>query len=60
MLQELEVLKLVWARDSSSQMQINDVKNILNSIKSIDKEYLLDWVKKLKLDQIFEKANSDA
>lgn len=57
--EDLIISKLVWAKDSLSEMQMRDVKNLMQSIKVIDNDYLLTWIKTLKLDSLYEKANQN-
>jgi hypothetical protein len=45
--EDLILSKLNWAKDSNSELQIKDIKSLLNS--DFDKEYLFNWAKKLAL-----------
>lgn len=54
--EDLILSKLHWAKDSLSELQIRDVKNLLTSIRNLDWKYIQDWVRKLGLDEIFNKA----
>ena len=58
--EDLIISKLCWAQDSLSQMQINDVKNLIKSLKNLDKAYMHTWIETLKLTSIYEKVNEDA
>lgn len=53
--EDLILSKLAWAKDSSSKMQLNDVKNLLNSIENLDNVYIEEWVDNLNLGIIYEK-----
>jgi hypothetical protein len=55
--EDLIISKLLWAKDSLSEMQLNDVKNLLLSLKNLDKEYVLKWVQLLGLNPIFNKVD---
>lgn len=57
--EDLIISKLFWAKDSLSQMQIKDVKNLLSSIQNLDKAYLVYWVQTLKLDHVYERVEND-
>lgn len=57
--EDLIISKLVWAKESLSQIQIKDVKNLIQSVKSIDEKYIINWVRVLKLDSIYEKVDMD-
>ena len=54
--EDLIISKLFWAKDSFSELQMRDVKNLLLSIKTLDKKYIRQWVKALQLDAIYEKV----
>lgn len=56
--EDLIISKLYWAKDSLSEMQIKDVKNILGTLHQLDHQYICDWVKKLKLEFIYEKVTA--
>ncbi|MCL4378692.1 MAG: hypothetical protein M1409_10035 [Actinobacteria bacterium] len=51
-IEDLIISKLIWSRDSHSQMQLNDVKNLLK--EEVDLEYIKEWSKKLQIYNIFE------
>jgi hypothetical protein len=50
--EDLIISKLIWAKDSHSQMQKKDIINLLES--DFDKQYLSSWLKKLNLEDFFE------
>ena len=56
--EDLIISKLDWARDSESEMQLRDVKNILVCVNDLDIKYLKSWLQKLGLETLFEKAQS--
>jgi hypothetical protein len=58
--EDLIISKLYWAKDSLSEMQINDVKNILRSLNNLDKEYMNSWIETLQLGHVYEKVKADA
>lgn len=53
--EDLILSKLEWAKDSFSEIQIRDVKNLL-MISGLDMDYISDWVRRLGLEEIFRKA----
>ncbi len=57
-LEDLIISKLFWAKDSLSELQLRDVKNLLSSIKTIGKKYISNWIHKLGLDSIYAKATN--
>ena len=50
--EDLIISKLYWAKDSRSEKQKNDIKNLINT--DCDKKYLLKWLKKLKMITFFK------
>lgn len=54
--EDLIISKLDWAKDSMSEMQMRDVKNLLTTLKNLDKTYLHQWVQTLQLDAIYAKV----
>ncbi len=58
--EDLIISKLFWAKDSLSEMQIKDVKNLLLTVKDLDKEYIHRWVQTLDLHDIYDKVETNA
>ena len=54
--EDLIISKLFWAKDSLSDLQLRDVKNLRASIKNLDEIYMNHWVQKLELNLIYEKV----
>ncbi len=54
--EDLVISKLFWAKDSLSEMQLKDVKNILNTVPALDMIYIKKWISKLGLDDIYKKV----
>lgn len=50
---DLVISKLLWAKESRSEVQLNDVRNVLEDVKDIDEEYLEKWVGELGLEDIY-------
>jgi len=44
-IEDLIISKLIWAKDSNSEVQASDVENLMN--QEIDKEYLEFWKREL-------------
>ncbi|MFV1975866.1 MAG: nucleotidyltransferase [Candidatus Scalindua sp.] len=57
--EDLILSKLWWAKDSQSEMQISDIKNLLDSADDIDNIYIDKWVEKLNLRDIYRKINNE-
>lgn len=51
-LEDLVLSKLFWAKDSGSEMQLGDVKNLLKN--EYDKPYLMEWARELKIHTLLE------
>ncbi len=58
-IEDLIVSKLFWAKDSLSELQLKDVRNLLLSIKNLDEIYISHWVQRLKLDPLYEKVKTN-
>ncbi len=54
--EDLIISKLFWAKDSLSEMQLKDVKNLLKTLRNLDTAYLSKWVEALQLDAVYEKV----
>lgn len=54
--EDLILSKLFWAKESLSEMQIRDVKNLLKTIPELDVGYIEKWVKELKLEEIYNEV----
>ena len=52
--EDLILSKLFWAKDSHSEMQLRDVKNLL--LTGYDEDYVNEWAKKLGLAQTLEEC----
>lgn len=48
--------KLYWAKDSYSQIQLNDVRVLLKQVEDLDSGYLLKWVESLGLEDIYKEV----
>ncbi len=52
--EDLIISKLDWARDSHSELQMRDVKNLLAT--GYDHDYIEQWTKELGLSNLWEQA----
>ncbi len=57
--EDLVISKLFWAKDSRSQIQLEDVRNILEDVESIDKSYIKKWVKALELKEVYLEVTNE-
>lgn len=56
--EDLMVMKLLWAKDSLSELQLGDVRNMLRSVDSLDNHYIKHWVDELDLMNVYKKVVS--
>lgn len=54
--EDLILSKLDWAKESRSQMQLNDVRNLLRSVQGLDTEYLNRWANRLGLTTLYQEV----
>jgi hypothetical protein len=55
--EDLILSKLVWAKDSNSEVQLRDVQNLLQSVKGLDRRYLARWARQLSVVSLYRKAS---
>jgi len=53
--EDLVLAKLWWAKDSCSEVQLNDARNILRTVKNLDTNHIKDWVAQLGLSHVAQK-----
>lgn len=56
--EDLILSKLDWAKDSRSQMQLDDVRNLLRSVQGLDRGYLTRWADRLGLAALYREVSS--
>jgi hypothetical protein len=56
--EDLIISKLDWAKDSLSEMQIKDVRNLMSTVNNLDVLYIEKWVQSLNLDEIYKKVKT--
>lgn len=54
---DLIISKLWWAKDSLSEKQLTDVKNLMRN--GFDDEYIKKWANQLGVSDLFEKCRSE-
>gem|GEM_PF-147866 len=52
--EDLILSKLDWAKESRSQMQLDDVRNLLRSVQGLDTAYLNPWADRLGLATLYQ------
>ena len=55
--EDLILSKLEWAKDSRSEMQLSDVRNLLNSVKRLNRRYLARWAKELGVESLYREVS---
>ncbi|MBI4872169.1 MAG: nucleotidyltransferase family protein [Candidatus Riflebacteria bacterium] len=54
--EDLILSKLFWARDSRSERQLGDVRNLLQNVDNLDWPYLARWAAHLELADLLEEV----
>jgi hypothetical protein len=54
--EDLILSKLEWAKDSRSEIQLLDVRNLLNSVKRLNRRYLTRWSKELGIEALYREV----
>ena len=54
--EDLILSKLDWAKESRSQMQLDDVRNLLRSVQGLDTVYLIRWADRLTLTTLYQEV----
>lgn len=54
--EDLIIQKLLWAKESVSEMQLKDVGNMIRMVSDMDMSYLNKWLSELGLTEMFDKA----
>jgi hypothetical protein len=54
--EDLILSKLDWAKDSHSEIQLGDVRNLLAAVPQLDHDYLAGWVDRLGLRELYQEV----
>ncbi|WKZ18244.1 MAG: hypothetical protein QY310_12515 [Candidatus Jettenia sp. CY-1] len=54
--EDLILSKLFWAKESLSEMQIRDVRNLLKTVHNLDINYIEKWVRELGLEEVYNEV----
>ena len=49
-------IDIVIEKDSGSEVQLLDVRNLLNAVKRLNRSYLTHWVKRLGVGALYRKV----
>ncbi len=55
--EDLILSKLEWAKESRSEMQLSDVRNLLDSVKGLNRRYLARWAKNLGVEPLYREVS---
>jgi hypothetical protein len=56
--EDLILSKLEWAKDSRSEMQLSDVRNLLKTVKPLNRRYLARWAKELGVESLYREVST--
>ena len=56
--EDLVLSKLAWAKDSHSDFQLRDVRNVLRMVKDLDWPYLEQWAGDLEVEELLTEVRS--
>ena len=54
--EDLVISKLNWAKDSLSEIQLKDVRNLIETVDNLDLKYIDKWISQLDLEKIYKEA----
>ena len=54
--EDLILSKLAWAKDSRSEVQLNDVPNLVQYVKGLNRSYLRRWAKVLGVASLYREV----
>lgn len=54
--EDLILSKLEWAKESRSEVQLTDVRNLLRSVKRLNRPYLVRWAKQLHVESLYREV----
>lgn len=55
--EDLILSKLVWAKESKSEVQLTDVRNLLQSVKGLNRRYVARWAKPLGVESLYREVS---
>ncbi len=57
--EDLILSKLVWGKQSRSELQLNDVRQMTSAVSELDWKYMQKWAAVLGVDDLLRKAEED-
>ena len=58
--EDLILSKLLWGKESQSDLQFGDVRQMISSVLVLDWEYMKKWAIVLGVDQLLKKPKDNA
>lgn len=55
--EDLILSKLEWAKDTRSEVQLADVRNLLTGVAGLDRKYLEHWANRLGLESFYREVS---
>jgi hypothetical protein len=56
--EDLIISKLDWAKDTHSEVQLEDVRNLLREMPDVDRSYVEEWTTRLGLGALYREVSS--
>ena len=57
--EDLILSKLVWGKESQSELQLRDVRQMISTVSELDWKYMKKWAMVLGIDYLLEKAKEN-
>jgi len=57
--EDLVISKLIWAKNSHSEMQLKDVRNLTETVSNLDLKYVNNWLRELGLERLYKEAKNE-
>jgi predicted nucleotidyltransferase len=57
--EDLILSKLVWGKKSQSELQLQDVRQMISTVSGLDWEYMKKWATVLGIDALLKKAKEN-
>jgi len=54
--EDLILSKLAWAKDSRSEVQLTDVRNLFRSVRGMNRRYLSRWARQLSVESLYREV----
>jgi hypothetical protein len=54
--EDLILSKLEWAKNTQSEVQLSDVRNLLTGVEGLDRNYLTRWASRLGLESLYREV----